>query len=316
MASLTMADGSSAASEAIIQERRVGLIAGGGAPRRCRPAHGVRVMGVRSMVARQVGACAVRGAARRGRRGSDRPSVTGVTGATGATGATGETGATRQAWAVGGTAAMVDKASYPDPFPDDVGCALLCATTEGPCTADTVDREDISEGFSGLPVRLLLRVVDTECTPLAGATVSVWHTQRTGVYSGVTPSGAFCYGDDPSAVNHLYFRGTRTTGDDGVAAYDTCFPGWYASRVPHIHVEVTLASGERFVTQVVFDEAICDEIYGTHEEYEDFGLQETTLADDNVLGAVTNPDDYVMTVAPMSDGAMRAHKTLIVGGSC
>jgi len=70
-----------------------------------------------------------------------------------------------EAWASGGTAAMLDKASYPSPFTDALStCALVATTTEGPCTTSSdLAREDISESWSGLPVRLALKVVDGSC---------------------------------------------------------------------------------------------------------------------------------------------------------
>src|SRR5262245_26474566 len=76
-------------------------------------------------------------------------------------------------WASGGTSAMTAKASYPDPFTSAVSsCVLVATTTEGPCTTATdLVREDISEGWTGLPVRFALKVVDSSCNPLAGATV-------------------------------------------------------------------------------------------------------------------------------------------------
>jgi len=216
-------------------------------------------------------------------------------------------------WAVGGTAAMVAKSAYRDPFADaDVTCSLTCSTTEGPCTADTADREDISEGWTGLPMRMLFRVVDPDCVPVEGATVVVWHTQRTGVYSGVTPSGAFCYGDDPDAENHLYFRGSQVSDADGVVAFDSCFPGWYSSRAPHVHFQVLLG-GSLYVTgQVVFDDALCEEIYGTHPEYAEFGLPDTTIATDTVVGGEDDPTPYIVATERQDDGALLAWKTLVI----
>jgi protocatechuate 3,4-dioxygenase beta subunit len=219
-------------------------------------------------------------------------------------------------WAAGGTAAMTGKGSYPDPFvAAGASCALLCETTEGPCTADTAEREDVSEGMSGLPVRLLLRVVDGDCQPVVGARVLIWHTQRTGVYSGVTPSGSFCYGDDPEAEQHLYFRGNQLTDGEGVAAFDTCFPGWYSGRMPHIHVQVLLGEDLYLTTQVVFEDALCAEVYSTHEEYVEFGQADTTAATDTVLGGVDDVSPYTLETERMDDGAMLAWKTIAVRSS-
>ena len=97
-------------------------------------------------------------------------------------------------WASGGTAAMTAKATYPDPFTDVPElCELVASTTQGPCTTeDDLVREDVSEGWSGLPVRLALRVVDSNCAPVSGATVKIWHTNLEGSYSGQTPNNGMC----------------------------------------------------------------------------------------------------------------------------
>lgn len=254
--------------------------------------------------------------------------LTGTTGATGDTGTAGRTGDTGTAptdtgtpqsdtasvdgWATGGTAAMVAKASYPDPFEAPSAGDLMCSTTEGPCTSDTLEREDVSEGFPGLPMRLLLRVLDEDGTPLEGARVRIWHTQRTGVYSGVTPSGSFCYGDDPGAEAYLYFRGEQVADADGVVGFDSCFPGWYSSRVPHIHIQVVLDGTLHLTTQVVLDDLLCDTIYGTHPEYVDYGLPDTTVGTDTVVGGEDDPAAYLLETAQMTDGALLAWKTIRV----
>ncbi len=215
------------------------------------------------------------------------------------------------AWASGGTAAMTAKACYPDPFAGGVTCQLLCETTEGPCTADTLERQDVSEGLSGLPLRLALLIVDADtCAPIDGARVEIWHTQRTGVYSGKTPSGAFCYGDDPDAENHLYFRGSQSAGADGRVDFDTCFPGWYSSRALHIHFRVYLG-GDLFVTsQLLFDDALAAEIFASHPEYASFGQPDTTNATDTVFGGEDDVTPYILTTARMPDGAMLASKVI------
>lgn len=220
--------------------------------------------------------------------------------------ATGSAGA----WATGGTAAMVDAASYPDPFTSAAtGCVLALAATEGPCTeaADQV-RKDISEGYAGLPMRLALQVVDASCNPIAGATVKVWHTQRTGSYSGDTPNNGMCLELAADSAKH-YFRGVQTTDASGRVDFDSCFPGWYRSRVVHVHFTVT-AGGKSFTSQLVFDDALVAEIFASHAEYKEFGQPDTTSSTDNVVKA--SPSSYVLAVARMTDGAMMASKRLVV----
>jgi protocatechuate 3,4-dioxygenase beta subunit len=236
-------------------------------------------------------------------------STTGEPGTTGST--TGDECGVADAWATGGTAAMTAKACYPDPFADGVtACPLLCETTAGPCTADTVDRQDVSEGFGGLPVRLALLVVDADtCEPVSGARVEIWHTQRTGVYSGETPGGMQCFLGEPDAVNHLY------AGADGRVDFDTCFPGWYSGRALHIHFRVTLGDDTYVVSQLFFDDTITAEIFTSHPDYAEFGQPNTSNDEDNIIGGAADLADYILDVQRLSDGAMMASKVLAVRSS-
>jgi protocatechuate 3,4-dioxygenase beta subunit len=201
--------------------------------------------------------------------------------------------------------------NYADPFPTTtVACVLAVAATEGPCTeaADQV-RSDISEGYSGLPVRLALRVVDASCKAIAGATVKIWHTQLTGSYSGNTPNPNMCLKDSADSAKH-YFRGVQTTDASGRVDFDTCFPGWYRGRAIHIHFTVT-ANGRSFTSQLLFDQALIAEIFSTHPEYKGFGQPDTPNASDNVVVG-HDLSTYLLAVTRQSDGAMLAAKELVV----
>jgi protocatechuate 3,4-dioxygenase beta subunit len=219
-------------------------------------------------------------------------------------------------WASGGTAAMTDQATYPDPFTDAAAsCVLVASTTAGPCTTVSPPaREDVSEGWTGLPVRLALRVLDVGCAPVAGASVTIWHTNLAGVYSGDTPDHAMCSHDDAAAIAASYMRGVQTTAADGTVVFDTCFPGWYAGRAIHIHVQVAAGGTTYKISQLFFPEDVTSGIFASHPEYVGFGPPDTTFADDNVLAAVVASERprLVLGVARMTDGAMLASKTVTV----
>ncbi len=221
------------------------------------------------------------------------------------------------AWATGGTAAMTATECYPDPFAAGaVGCALLCRTTAGPCTAETLVRQDVSEGWPGLPVRLALKIVRAEtCEAVEGAAVEIWHTQRTGVYSGQTPAGDFCYVDDPDAVNYLYFRGVQHTDAEGRVDFDTCFPGWYPNRAIHIHFRVYLGGEAYLTSQLFFDDALIEELFASHPEYSEFGQPDTSNQGDGVISGVDDLSPYLLDVQRMPDGAMLASKLIAIRSS-
>jgi len=232
----------------------------------------------------------------------------GATGADGTT-STQDGGGSATAWASGGTKSM--KGGYADPFPATVAaCALAVTATEGPCTeAEDQVRTDISEGYTGIPMRLALRVLDASCKPVAGAKVKVWHTQINGSYSGNTPNNGMCLKDQADSTKH-YFRGAQTSDAAGRVDFDSCFPGWYRGRTVHIHFTVTVG-GRSTTSQLVFDQALVAEIFANHAEYKGYGQPDTTNATDNVVGR-GDLAGYTLTTSRLEDGAMMAYKDLVV----
>jgi protocatechuate 3,4-dioxygenase beta subunit len=220
-------------------------------------------------------------------------------------------------WASGGTASMTARDCYPDPFAAGVvTCPLYCETTPGPCTAETLERQDVSEGLPGLPVRLSLKIVTADgCEPVAGAYVEIWHTQRAGVYSGVTPGGMMCYRDDPGAVKSLYFRGTQITDAQGRVDFDTCYPGWYPGRAIHIHFRVVADVVGQLVSQLFFADALNEEILTTHPDYAELGAPDTSNTSDGVIGGEADLSPYLLDTARMADGAMLASKVIAIRSS-
>jgi len=218
-------------------------------------------------------------------------------------------------WATGGTAAMTALAAYPDPFAAGLGttCSLLCEATLGPCYATTVEREDISEGESGLPVRIALLVVDETCKPIPGASVDIWHCGPDGLYSGEDASD-FCTTGDARARAARWYRGVQTSDANGRVSFNTCFPGWYSSRTIHIHFTVRVNNQEYVTSQLVFDDALNDDIVGTQPLYNTRGQRDTTNATDNVVSAESAPA-YSFQTQRMTDGAMLAWKTLVIRSS-
>lgn len=112
--------------------------------------------------------------------------------------------------------------------------------------------------------------------------VEIWHCNSTGVYSGVVANGN---GDssDSSNLDNKALRGIQATDTDGVAQFQSIFPGHYTGRATHIHVMVhtnaTLYANETLgndvyashVGQAFFDQdliAAADEVapYSTNEQ--------------------------------------------------
>ncbi len=220
-------------------------------------------------------------------------------------------------WATGGTAAMVDAATYPNPFgPLGNVCALHCSAILGPCHVASPLRHDVSEGSDGLPVRLALRVVDGLCQPLPNAIVEIWHTDTRGIYSGL--AGSIC-NDEAEDQAADYFRGYLRTDAAGRVDFDTVFPGWYSGRAIHIHFRIMVGPYDGddgaptvLTSQLFFADDLVSSIFAGEPVYADHGQPDKWLTTDGVTNDLADPSPYVLEVSQMTDGAMMAAKTLVV----
>lgn len=219
-----------------------------------------------------------------------------------------------EGWAAGGTAAMRDPSRYPDPFATGLGvlCTVVSDTTAGPCTtAIDYDRVDISEGWTGLPMRLALKIVDAACQPLGGALVRIWHTNVEGSYSGETPRNDFCLLNQDHRGSD-FFRGVQTTDADGVVHFDACFPGWYPGRAIHIHFQIEQNGQSTRISQLTFPDDLINEIFAEHPDYVGFGPPDTAVATDGVFEDLADLAPLTLDVARMPDGWMLASKVVAV----
>jgi protocatechuate 3,4-dioxygenase beta subunit len=155
-------------------------------------------------------------------------------------------------------------------------CTLTPKTIAGPTWFDAhAVRTDIRDGRPGVPLALAFRVVGggTACTPVPNAVVDLWQCDAAGLYSGFAGAspgqGGHAgrkdeYGDAQSAATtpERYLRGTQVTGADGVVQFATIYPGWYPTRTAHLHLKVHVNAKTLLTTQLFFDDAVTDGVYG------------------------------------------------------
>lgn len=113
-------------------------------------------------------------------------------------------------------------------------CALVPETTIGPyyVTGEYI-RTDITEGQAGIPTHIEIQFVDMNtCEPVTEVLADVWHCNSTGFYSGIDTS------EGEGGLNTTFLRGVQIADADGVASFDTLFPGHYDGRVTHFHLVV------------------------------------------------------------------------------
>jgi protocatechuate 3,4-dioxygenase beta subunit len=166
--------------------------------------------------------------------------------------------------AAGGPAAVVS---------GQVTCVLTPELTEGPYYIDGEKlRRNITEGRPGAPLTLRLAVVDAStCRPIKGAAVDIWHADAGGVYSGF---GA-------GSGNRTFMRGIQKTDANGIATFQTVYPGWYQGRTVHIHVKVHVGGNVVHTGQLFFNDTVTDAVY-RRSPYSKRPNRTTRNADDSI----------------------------------
>lgn len=149
-------------------------------------------------------------------------------------------------------------------------CVAKPELTVGPYFLDgQLDRSDIRSEPStgavkaGAPLLLAFNVqqiIDGRCTPLPGAIVDVWHCDAAGEYSGFQDN----MGAGFDTRGQKFLRGYQITDADGVARFQTIYPGWYRGRSVHVHFKIRApVGGEQyeFTSQLFFDESLTDTVH-------------------------------------------------------
>ena len=62
----------------------------------------------------------------------------------------------------------------------------------------------------------------------------LWNCNATGVYAGIVATGNGNGLDDPTNINNTFLRGIQKVDHDGVATFESIFPGHYSGRATHI----------------------------------------------------------------------------------
>lgn len=155
-------------------------------------------------------------------------------------------------------------------------CVVSASETQGPYPLLSVldnpnlVRRDITEGKSGIPLSLTLKVVDADrgCVAVPGAIVYIWHCDAQGEYSGYDVS------QNGNHAGETFLRGVQVADAQGRVNFRTIFPGWYTGRFTHIHIQIhapgiTLSSSGAalLTTQLTFPAATIQAVYNVSTLY-------------------------------------------------
>jgi protocatechuate 3,4-dioxygenase beta subunit len=185
-------------------------------------------------------------------------------------------------------------------------CTVYPQQTEGPYYLDRrLLRSDITEGRNGTPLTLAIQVVTaSDCAPLGGVAVDVWHCDADGRYSGYPGQLG---GID--TVGETFLRGTQIAGDDGRVQFRTIYPGWYPGRTTHVHFKVHVSSTAEATSQMYFPEDLTSIVYSAGP-YRARGQKDTSNARDGVARSGELPPLLSMDAA--SGGGYVASLTVAV----
>lgn len=126
--------------------------------------------------------------------------------------------------------------SMEEVFSGNTSCILSPEITDGPYyVVGEKMRSNVKEALYSDGVDLFLEVqyIDVNtCEPVPAVAVDIWNCNATGVYSGISTSGNYAEG----GYNSTYLRGIQLTDADGVASFETIFPGHYGGRAVHTHL--------------------------------------------------------------------------------
>ncbi|PTU20308.1 hypothetical protein P175DRAFT_0439284 [Aspergillus ochraceoroseus IBT 24754] len=211
-------------------------------------------------------------------------------------------------------------------FASEGSCVLAADVTQGPyyVTGELI-RSAIAESQEGVPLYLDVQLIDsTTCKPVPEVYLDFWHCNATGVYSGIIASGNG-NSDDASNIDTTFLRGLQKTDSEGVAFFESIFPGHYTSRATHIHVlthpinETTVnqnnntisglyTSHTSHVGQIFFDQDLISAVEAT-EPYASNTQDLTVNADDSILSQELESDidpfvEYVYLGKDVSDGIL------------
>jgi protocatechuate 3,4-dioxygenase beta subunit len=213
------------------------------------------------------------------------------------------------------------------------GCSVIPEETAGPFPGDAsnssggtvanalalsgIVRSDIRASVggatgvaAGTPLTMKIQLVNTgaSCANLGSYAIYLWHCDALGRYS--------MYSSGVTAQNYL--RGVQATGTDGVASFTTIFPGCYAGRMPHLHLEVyrSLATATTFsnkikTSQIAFPNSSSSAVYALSTyPGSAANLASISFATDNVFS------DGVTTQTATMTGSVAANDlqaSLVVG---
>ncbi|CAG7559025.1 unnamed protein product [Fusarium equiseti] len=187
-------------------------------------------------------------------------------------------------------------------FAGQNSCVLTPEVTIGPYYVSGEDiRRNLKEDQEGVDLILDYQIINVEtCEPVPELYLDIWHCNATGVYGGVNNAGNG-NSNDLSNIDKTFGRGIQKTDEDGVAQFETLFPGHYVGRTTHIHL-LAHANATLFKNKTLGNEGYSSHIGQTYFD-QDLIHEVESLAPYNTNKQVltTNARDFILAEAANQD---------------
>jgi len=189
-------------------------------------------------------------------------------------------------------------------------CNPAPSQIKGPYHLDAPERSNIREDRKGLDLTLKMQIVDSKtCQPVENAIVEIWHADNRGSYSGFKESRNRRKYDtiDTSSLTYLsnsetFLRGGQFTDSNGLVEFQTVFPGWYVSRVAHIHLRVHYNNKVVLTSQVYFEDQLAKSVFATHPDYKPFGVVPHDFNSDFIARRSKNRHRLLLSTDEVTNG--------------
>ncbi|MFT4102824.1 MAG: cadherin-like beta sandwich domain-containing protein [Burkholderiaceae bacterium] len=195
-------------------------------------------------------------------------------------------------------------------------CTLTLTETDGPyplyavLSNASIRRSDVTEGKTGVPLTLTITLEDLSagCTPIAGAAIYIWHCDKDGLYSG------YDIRNNAGQAGLTYLRGVQVTDAAGQASFTTIYPGWYAGRITHIHMQVyvnnSLTGTATATTQFAFPQEVTQAVYASSLYTKGQNTSITSFSADNVFSDGTSTE--MLTISGDVNAGYSASITVVI----
>lgn len=156
-------------------------------------------------------------------------------------------------------------------FSGDV-CHMDIDSHEGPYfTCTPASGKSIAADQAGQPLTVAIRLLHKDCQPIPGGVVDIWACNATGHYSGYSSDPdkmppmvkAILFGHIKPDLSPRFCRGALVTDDDGIAEFDTVYPGYYHGVPIHIHMKAHVDGKNLLTTQANLPEEVNQRVMQT-----------------------------------------------------